>query len=901
MEIRKLLICLIVLIICLRVTAQDNPSRWTVEDVVKQTSVSSPQFSPDGNSLIWLHRRPSKKKDRFVNDLWLTRLDALKGQKWPSIQLTRSEDSDNSPHFSADGERIYFLSSRKGGKTLWAMSVYGGEAFAVDSFPAGISSVKWLDDNTLTFVASEGKTLREQELKKKKDNVVIVEDSAHMSVRRIFAYDLKKKEVRRLTDNQFPVSSYAVSKDGNWIVSRHIRSPHYASDGKPEPWYFLWNLKEGSKEKILEGYQDPGSYEFTADNSGFYFRATQSSLPEWGGAGISLLHFFKLADKTASQIDLDWDWGLSGGYRLWGNDLFLQLANGPTNKMMHLKKEADDWSLNPVDVGSLTDRCNVMAVSKDGKQAAFAYSTASVPTQFRVGRIAQGNQTTISEGRVFADINKHLAKKQMAKTEIVRWTGALDDEITGMLYYPHDYDSTRKYPLIVAIHGGPTGVDMDRWSDRWAYFHNLMVQEGCFILKPNYHGSSNHGQEFTESIKFHYYDYELTDVMTGIDMLDKAGKIDRDSLGLMGWSNGAIITTMLTVKYPDVFKAATPGAGDVNWTSDYGTCRFGVTFDQYYLGGAPWDDIDGKTYNQVYIDKSPLFEMDKVKTPTLIFHGSEDRAVPRDQGWEYYRALQQNRQAPVRFLWFPGQPHGLQKITHQSRKITEELAWFRQYLFGTYEAPNEAFKKGSPLYALLENQAPARNEDGFYGKTVKGKLIPEVVSVKVDSISIGRFELTNAQYQAFDKKHKFPLAEANYPVANLSGRQTYAYLTWLNKLTGQTYRLPNAAEAKALHKIARKVAAKENSLNRWAGYKITPAEISMLEEKFSDLAPGRLLQNVGTYSPAKVGEAQVYDLGGNVAEMTMDGASYGYSAYDYVDSKDPAVSPKLIGLRLIKE
>ncbi|MFK7922583.1 MAG: TolB family protein [Bacteroidia bacterium] len=224
MELRKLLSCLFVLIICLRVTAQEDPSRWKVEDVVKQSTATSPEFSPDGNSLVWTHRRPSKKKDRFVNDLWLTRLDALQDGKWPTVQLTRSEDSDNSPLFSADGGTLYFLSSRKGGKTLWAMSIYGGEAFAVDSFPSGISSLKWLDENTLSFIGGEGPTLREKELKKKKDNVIVVEDSSHMKVQRIFAYDLKKKEVQRLTDNQFPVMNYAVSKDGNWLLSSHRRS-----------------------------------------------------------------------------------------------------------------------------------------------------------------------------------------------------------------------------------------------------------------------------------------------------------------------------------------------------------------------------------------------------------------------------------------------------------------------------------------------------------------------------------------------------------------------------------------------------------------------------------------------------------------------------------------------------
>ena len=192
---------------------------------------------------------------------------------------------------------------------------------------------------------------------------------------------------------------------------------------------------------------------------------------------------------------------------------------------------------------------------------------------------------------------------------------------------------------------------------------------------------------------------------------------------------------MLTLRYPDMFKFAAPGAGDVNWTSDYGTCRFGVSFDQTYFGGAPWDDMNGKTYNENYILKSPLFEIEKIKTPTIIFHGSEDRAVPRDQGWEYYRGLQQVGKTPVRFLWFPGQPHGLGKITHQMRKMEEELKWIDEYLFNKKPSKNESFKKESPLAKLLAVEKVKSTESGAFGVLSNGILIPETVVVKKDSIN----------------------------------------------------------------------------------------------------------------------------------------------------------------------
>jgi len=403
-----------------------------------------------------------------------------------------------------------------------------------------------------------------------------------------------------------------------------------------------------------------------------------------------------------------------------------------------------------------------------------------------------------------------------------------------------------------------------------------------------------------ESIKGHYYEYELPDIINGINFLDQKGYIHKDSMAVMGWSNGAILATMLTGEHPDLFKVAAVGAGDVNWTSDFGNCQFGVTFDQSYFGGAPWDNRNGKTYNEAYILKSPLFEMEKVKTPTLIFHGSEDRAVPRDQSWEYYRALQQIGQAEVRFLWFPGQPHGLQKITHQQRKMNEEIAWFDKYLWGKPDKTNEAFKKGSPLADLLSKEK-AKKVDGAYGETVSGSLVPETVPTRKDSIAIGRFEVTNAQFKAYDTQYSYPEGKGNYP-AVVSVEQAKGYVTWLSTKTGKTYRLPSATEAKKLHELALKSAAKENTLNYWAGYTITVDELPAFIAKLNEVK-GSLLKEVGSFSSAKVKEAEVYDLGGNVAEYAADGSTYGFGAYDFADEKATTTTTdnRSIGFRVVRE
>ncbi|MGB0523014.1 MAG: prolyl oligopeptidase family serine peptidase [Flammeovirgaceae bacterium] len=814
--------------------AQDKKDRWTPEDIIHTEFLRSATFSKDNNHLIWSKRRGVKKKDRFVSDLYLTRLNLQKDGQLRTFRFTNADASEYSAFFSMDGEWLYFLSSRDKGNKLWKMSLFGGEPIKVHEFKNGISSPRLLNEHTIIFTSNEGETLYEQKLKKKKDNVVVVEDSVHWKITRLYTFNLKDKSINRVTNNNYPVSGYAFSKDGKWLVTNHTMSRHYGADAHPAPTQYLRNLQTGESKQILVGLQTPYGFEFSADNNGFYFAATTSSDPEWSGAGIQELYYYDIESAEVTKVDLQSDWGLSGSFYTNGNDVIASLANGPTNKLAFYSKKGLKWKKSMIDFGEKNEHVRILSLSEDGKKVAYAHSTAGqLPKYYVADLTISGNKLLVENEKEIIKLNKKLDSKAITKHEVFRWKGYNDEEVNGILYYPENYEAGKKYPLVLSIHGGPASSDRDAWAERWSTYPQILAQRGAFVLKPNYHGSANHGRAFVESIKGHYYDLELEDITKGIEVLAQKGMVDKDKLGVMGWSNGAILTTMLTVRYPDMFKVACAGAGDVNWTSDFGTCGFGVQFDQSYFIGAPWDDKDGKTYNEAYITKSPLFELEKVKTPTLIFHGSEDRAVPRDQGWEYYRALQQNKKAPVRFLWFPGQPHGLQKITHQLRKMNEEIAWIDTYLFKTHQPKNEAFKETSPLAMLLKKEKAAQI-NGLYGTQQNGILIPEVSATQDGEIAIGRFEVTNAQFSAFNTKHNYAQHEANFP-AQVSFEQAQSYVKWLSEKTGATYRLPSEKEGMEWHKKAQKLAKSENTLNYWAGYAITIDEVEEFSSKLSDL------------------------------------------------------------------
>ena len=879
-------------------TAQNSkdPSRWTPEDIINTEYVRSVSFSPDNQMVVWTKRKAVKDKDRFVSDIYLTRLNLMKDGAYKTVQLTNGKDNDYSPIFSKDGEYIYFLSSRDKGNKLWKLSIYGGEAKEVKTFKNGISSLQWKDKQTLLFQSDDGKTLYEMKNEEKKDNVIVVEDSLHWKPNHVYSYNLKDKSIERLTTNKKPLSGYRISKDGKWLIYGVQRNISFATDAQRDPYQYLKNLETGETTRILTDFGFPTyGFRFTNDHKGFYFSSEFGSNPKYNGAGINELYYFDLATMSYSKVDLKWENGHAGGYYTVGNDIIVSLANRATRRLAYYKKNGSSWTKKTIDLGIKNDHVSLGAVSSDGSKSFYTYSTASRLPSFHISDLKEHKFSNESE---LVKLNKKLAKKTITKSEVMVWKGYKDEEVTGILYYPENYEEGKKYPLMLSIHGGPASQDLDSWSERWSTYPNLLAQRGMFVLKPNYHGSGNHGLSYVESIKENYYEPEMEDIIKGIEILAGEGKVDKNQLGTMGWSNGAIITTMLTVRYPDMFKVAAPGAGDVNWTSDYGTCRFGVSFDQHYFGGAPWDDINGKTYNENYILKSPLFEIEKIKTPTIIFHGSADRAVPRDQGWEYYRGLQQVGRTPVRFLWFPGQPHGLGKITHQLRKMKEEIAWIDTHLLNKSNTDNEAFKKGSPLDHILKLQS-VKKTNGLYGELHNNTLIPETLLIKKDSTSIARFEVTNAQFKAYKNNHSYEAGQDNYPaVVTLTEAQNY--VSWLSQLTGDSYRLPNATEGKSFHKKVRKIASNENVLNYWAGYKLVPSDYQKLVEKLKQKMPNLILE-AGRFKPTKIGDAEIYDLGGNVAEY-FEGGIYGYSAYDYFDSGDNSeIKSDHVGIRVIKE
>jgi len=877
---------------------------WSAEDMINAESANGFRISPDGKWAAWSKSISNKEKDGRTSNLYLTNLTDKK-----EIQLTRGTDNNSGPRWSPKGDLIAFQSTKslpdaKPGMSrsqIWLMNPYGGEPWPITSFERGVQRFEWANDDTIFFTAQEDATLFEKETEQRKDDSNVVDDEDHAAPVRLFKFSIKDKKTTRVSDNKDRIQAWAVSKDLSHVVTVHSRELSYAWDQKVAPQTFVWNLKTSeSKQIFTSGRVYPNNVEWTRDGSGFYAGASYSNDPKFFTASIELMYFFDLASDQVQKVNLDWENGIGRAFDVTNDGFIAILAAGPrllpARYTMSGSGTSRSWTRTMIQ-GPHVGNLGGLTISDDTSRVVYDYSTASIPTQWFTATL---DGSHINNPVQISNLNPGYAKKEIAKSEVIHWKGANDDDVDGILFYPLHYEAGKRYPLVLGIHGGPAGTDTDSWSQSWAYPTALYNERGAFVLKINYHGSSNHGLKWVESICCgHYYDLEIPDIEKGVDALIAQGKIDPDRIGTAGWSNGAILSIQLTVTNPTRYKAAMTGAGDVEWISDWANVDFGQSFDAYYFGKSPLEDPE------LYIRKSPVFQMDKVRTPTLIFFGTNDRQVPTEQGWTHYRTLYTIGKAPVRFILFPGEAHGPAKLSHQLRKVNEEMAWMDAYLFKTTEPLNEAFKADSPLGEALRRKNIARSGIS-YGNSVKASnaktiLAPELVHRGTQEI--GRFEVTRAQYANFDSSYKFDPGTENFPANGISFEKAKAYAAWLSSTTGETWRIPNEDEVSSLYNGR----TGENTLDYWAGYTPNPDDAQRLVKQIGELSgEAPLLKQVGSFHPqGEKTEELIFDLGGNVAEWAIasdgSGKTMGGSADRPADGKSAYQLTALVytGLRVV--
>ncbi|MBU0719616.1 MAG: prolyl oligopeptidase family serine peptidase, partial [Planctomycetes bacterium] len=280
-------------------------------------------------------------------------------------------------------------------------------------------------------------------------------------------------------------------------------------------------------------------------------------------------------------------------------------------------------------------------------------------------------------------LNPQVDTWKLPQISLVTWEGANGDEVEGILELPPDYElGGAPLPMVVELHGGPTSATMYRLR-LWIYGRTLLAAKGYALLSPNYRGSTGYGDKFMTDLIGHENEIEIEDILKGVQAMIDRGIADPDRIGVIGWSNGGFLTNGLITK-SDVFKAASSGAGVLDMVLQWGTEDTPGHVVNYMKGALPWDNPEA------YRHSSPMYDLDKIRTPTLIHVGGDDARVPAANSRALYRALRHYLDVPVELVVYPGEGHGLNKYKNRLAKMEWDLAWFDKYLLGkTKEQPGE--------------------------------------------------------------------------------------------------------------------------------------------------------------------------------------------------------------------
>jgi dipeptidyl aminopeptidase/acylaminoacyl peptidase len=310
----------------------------------------------------------------------------------------------------------------------------------------------------------------------------------------------------------------------------------------------------------------------------------------------------------------------------------------------------------------------IAGITFDSAYTKIAYTVGLIesPAEVYVANIDGTGERQLS--RIHAGF---LREVQPSQAERLQFTSRDGTPVEGWLLYPYGYRADRgPYPLVVSNHGGPHSAD----GYAFDFKSQLLAANGYFVLKVNFRSSTGYGEKFLWATWGAWGDRDGEDVMAGIDHALGRAAIDRRRVATIGHSYGGFMTNWLITQYPDRFAAAIPGAGIVNWVSDYGTADIARTKETEFFG-TPWDD----RARAIMIRQSPLTYANRVKAPTLFVHGELDQRVPYSEAEQMYVALKKNG-VPTKMIVYAGMAHGITGAWNQVHRMLNELAWLDRYL-----------------------------------------------------------------------------------------------------------------------------------------------------------------------------------------------------------------------------
>ena len=668
-------------------------------DINKFVWSADPQVSADGKTVAFV--RVDVKKDDYETAIWMASTD---GKQAPR-QFTAGP-RDSSPRLSPDGSLMAFVRvAEKDGKRLppqiFLISMSGGEPRAITDLPKGAGGPAFSPDGKSIFFTS---TTTDDDIKaaknppkdapKESDIKVITravyrangggypDPTRKAQIYSVSLSDGSTTDPKRITSDPFGAGAPVFSKDGSTLYYRslHVKEPYY-DDSRSQ----IWSAPSGGGESkmVFDFEGGMGDFDFSPDGKRLAFTGTKNMKPtrSYDQSDLFMSEVTGGVIGAPKNLTSTYDFEIGGGV---GGDQ----APPRGGSAGGLVWSADGGSIiikvgeqGRANLKRIDARTGAVTALTSGDQDVMQYSASAdaktfvalISTSVVLGDLRAVDAAT-GKGPKLTSFNDDLfSGLDLTPAEDVWYTSFDGKKIHTLVQKPPHFDATKKYPLILNIHGGPHSA----YGHTFDHEMQWMAAKGYIVLYPNPHGSTTYGQDFANIIQWHYPGDDAKDLLIGVDEMVKRGWADPAKLGVTGGSGGGVLTNWI-ITQDQRFKAAASQRSIADWAGFWYTADF-TLFQPTWFKAAPWQDPKD------FAARSAITFVGNVKTPTMFIEGEEDlRTPPSDGGEQMFRALKFMKVDTV-MVRFPGESHELSrsgKPTHRIARLQHIVGWFDKYLMG---------------------------------------------------------------------------------------------------------------------------------------------------------------------------------------------------------------------------
>jgi dipeptidyl aminopeptidase/acylaminoacyl peptidase len=641
------------------VMAQAPAKPLTLEAMISLESIGTVAMSPSGKMVAFDVTSTDWGRNTFTSDVWLA--DVATGA---AFAVTHGPDMNMGASWSPDGQRLTFLSTRRGKPQLFVFRPGFGEAELLVEAPGGVQKYAWSPDGkSIAFLTPEPPDQEAAKAAAAGFDAVAVDTSRPRA--QLHLFDVAAKTAKTLVAGDFHIMGFSWSPDGSRLA--FVTSPKNIE-------YVTWD-----SQSLRVVNRDGGG--LAALDFPYHAAYTRRGEPIWSPDGRFLglevgdikkpelyNHIIQLYDFTtgktinaSGQTDhflYNCRWGADGkgiyyiAYHLLNSQIFrLDIQKATARQMTHFPKM----------------EINALSFATDGRTIAFSASTPDWPQEIYVGDINDPDKA-----RRLTNIHPGLASIWLGETEEIEWQASDGLRIYGNIVYPRGYVKGQAYPTVTLIHGGPAGNFNNSFAASYYCPAQYFAGQGYLVYMPNVRGSIGWGSEFMRKDLRDWGGGDYRDLMAGLDMLIARGLADKDRLVVWGGSYGGFMTNWI-VTQTDRFKAAHAEVSIADLQSLWALSPIGRGLFRHYFGKTPLEDPE------IYHKLSPMTYAARVKTPLLMTQNENDERVAATQALEFYRAVQTTG-TPAELYMYPNETHATMQPNHQLDKLRKTDAWFRKYL-----------------------------------------------------------------------------------------------------------------------------------------------------------------------------------------------------------------------------